>query len=153
MERVDLGNDIGFRSSEINVEVEGAVVNPGMVKVSQGAVAADAIQAAGGFVPDANRDAVDVHQALSDGQRIVVPFEDGSSGQSQSAGSGGLMSINTAAKSDLETLPGIGEELAARIVDYRNRNGPFQKIEDIMLVDGIGQGKFDRIRRLITVGG
>ncbi|MDO4314781.1 MAG: helix-hairpin-helix domain-containing protein [Oscillospiraceae bacterium] len=63
------------------------------------------------------------------------------------------LDLNTAAAEELETLPGIGEELARRIVEYRTEHGPFQTVEDIMLVSGIGEGKFAALEGRITVDG
>ena len=65
----------------------------------------------------------------------------------------GMININTATKEQLILLPGIGETLAQRIIDYRTANGPFQKIEDLMNVTGIGEKRFDAIKDLITTGG
>lgn len=63
----------------------------------------------------------------------------------------GLVNINTATRAELETLPGIGEVISQRIVDYREENGPFETVEEIMLVSGIGEKKFEAIRSMITV--
>ena len=61
------------------------------------------------------------------------------------------MNINQAKQSELETLPGIGEAMANRIIEYREQNGKFQKIEDLKNVKGIGEAKFNKIKELITV--
>ena len=61
------------------------------------------------------------------------------------------MNINKATQSELETLPGIGEAMANRIIEYREQNGNFQKIEDLKNVKGIGEAKFDKIKELVTV--
>ena len=147
---IDLGKDIGVKSRMISVWIEGAVVKPGQVNVPEGTSVADAIRAAGGFLPHANRDAVPMGAVIISGQRVVVPSTDAS--RPVSPGGSGLTNINTASKAELESLPGIGEELSKRIIEYRNARGPFRSIEDIMLVDGIGEGKFKDIHRLITVG-
>jgi len=62
------------------------------------------------------------------------------------------VNINTASQADLESLPRIGPKVAQRIIDYRNQNGNFKKIEDIMKVKGIGEKLFAQIKDLITVG-
>jgi competence protein ComEA len=75
---------------------------------------------------------------------------------SPALGNGGAMSgpvnINTATAAELETLPGIGPSTAQKIIDYREANGPFETVEDIMDVPTIGEAKFEGIRDLITVG-
>ena len=72
--------------------------------------------------------------------------------QTHSASSNKI-NINTATADQLDTLPGIGPKLANAIVEHRQKHGGFQKIGDLMLVDGIGQGRLDKIADLITVGG
>ncbi len=67
--------------------------------------------------------------------------------------SGGLIDLNTATQEQLETLPGIGRELASRIIAYRQEYGPFVAKEQLMDVDGIGQGRYDKIEAYLTVGG
>lgn len=71
---------------------------------------------------------------------------------SQEPASIGKININTATIEQLQLLPGIGESLAQRIIDYRNRNGNFTKADDIMNVSGIGEKKFDSIKEYITIG-
>ena len=64
---------------------------------------------------------------------------------------GYLLDINTAAVDELDTLPGIGEVLAQRIVDYREAHGPFRSVEELIAVEGIGEGKLEKLRELVTV--
>ena len=150
-ERVHLGEDIGLPGKTVVVEVEGAVANPGQVNVPEGGRIADAVHAAGDFLPDADIEALDLDRHIAAGERIVVPFKSGSANEGIGT-VGGLININTADKAELMRLPGIGEELAGWIMQYRSANGPFRRIEDIMNVEGIGEGKFRDIRRLITTG-
>ena len=70
---------------------------------------------------------------------------------SETGGKNKKVNINKATQSELETLPGIGEAMANRIIEYREQNGNFQKIEDLKNVKGIGEAKFDKIKELVTV--
>lgn len=65
--------------------------------------------------------------------------------------SGKLVNINTASQSELESLPGIGPSLAKKILDFRQKNGPFKSAQDLMAVQGIGEKKFEQLKNLITV--
>ena len=110
-----------------------------------------AIPAAPASVPDAPPDsdaASDSPESASD-VAASVPDSDAPSGDSDS--DGGRVNLNTADLSELCALPGVGESLAARIIDYREQYGPFERPEDVMRVSGIGEGKFAAMQGLITV--
>jgi competence protein ComEA len=133
---------ISSPSPEISVYVEGEVVNPGVYMLEHGAVISDAIQAAGGFTPDADRSAVNLAATLRDGDQVHI-YKLGDMPQK--------IDINTAEVWLLESLPGIGETLAQRIVEYRIANGYFQGIDDLKQVDGIGASVFEKIKDKIAV--
>jgi len=128
--------------SEISVYVEGEVVNPGVYVLAQGALVSDAIEAAGGFTVDADRGSANLAATLRDGEQIHI-YKLGDVPQK--------ININTAEAWLLESLPGIGETLAQRIVDYRIANGYFQSIDDLKGVDGIGPAAFDKVKDKIAV--
>lgn len=144
------------------VQVSGAVLRPGVYALPQGSRVRDAIDAAGGLLAEANTEKVNLADLLNDGQKLVIP------GASDVSGEGSefvpadeeltdtqfpdyLIDINHATAEELETLPGIGPTLAMRIVQYRDEHGPFQTIEDIMNVSGIGPTTFDLIKDYIYV--
>jgi competence protein ComEA len=129
-------------SAEMTVYVEGEVVDPGVYTLTDGGRVADAIEAAGGFTPDADPDSVNLAASLRDGAQVHVY---GAADVPQ------RVDINTAEDWLLEALPGIGEVLARRIIDYRTENGPFLDIEDLAHVDGIGPALIDSLRDKITV--
>lgn len=129
-------------SPEILVYVEGEVVNPGVYMMKEGDRIADAVEAAGGFTPDADRGSVNLAAILRDGEQLHI-YKIGDVPQK--------ININTADTWLLQYLYGIGETLAQRIIDYRNENGPFQQIEDLMKVEGIGPTTFDQIKDKVTV--
>jgi competence protein ComEA len=147
----------------LTVFVNGAVVAPGVVEIPANGRLQDAIQAAMGFTDEANTAIVNLAQPLQDGVQIYVPTldEEVETAVSPSRAividvapaqnGSGLININTATATDLETLPGIGPSTAAKIITHRQENGDFGSIEAIMDVTGIGEAKFNAISALITV--
>jgi len=138
------------------VYVTGAVRRPGVVAVAAGARVEDAVRAAGGPADEADLERINLAAPLFDGQHLRVPAVGESLAVTDegdpSPGMARPININSATLEELDTLPGIGEVTAAKIVDYRRQHGPFRTIEQIMDVSGIGEAKFEAIRALITVG-
>lgn len=118
--------------SAIVVHVSGAVVAPGLVDVSADARVADAVDAAGGVLADADLAGVNLARAAADGEHIHVP----SVGEREAAD--GPVNINIADAVELQRLPGVGEVMAERIVADRDAHGPFASIEDAQRVSGVG---------------
>ena len=137
----------------IYVHVCGAVVKPGVVEVPQGSRAQTAVEAAGGFREDADRDYVNLASPVSDGEQLYIPTaaETGERKASQEAEESGLVNLNTADISRLCTLPGIGESRARDIISYRQEHGVFSQIEEIMQIPGIKESTFEKLKDLITV--
>lgn len=137
----------------IYVHVCGAVNEPGVVLLPEGSRGQDALEAAGGFAPGAAVDAVNLAEPLTDGVKLYFPtLEEAEDWQeSEQARESGLVNINTADVAQLCTLPGIGEARAKAIIAYRETNGNFKDIEDIMKVSGIKDSAFGKIRDRITV--
>jgi competence protein ComEA len=152
----------------VTVYVAGAVVKPGVFQLSAGSRVKDAVDAAGGLLPEANDQAVNLAARLEDGQRVHIPSLQTEVEESiitpanrtteidlapSISTEGSLVNINTASKEELESLPVIGPVIAQRILDYRETNGLFLTIEDLMNVAGIGEKNFEKIKFLITVEG
>lgn len=143
------------------VHVSGAVASPGVYEVNEGARVQDAVDAAGGFSADAAIDAVNLARILSDGEQVLIPTEDqvadGMVSRPTDAGSPGDSSasepvnINTAGADELDSLPGVGPATAQAIIDEREANGPFESVEDIQRVSGIGEKKFEKLKDSIRV--
>lgn len=158
------------------VHVCGAVNNPGVYTLPAGSRIYDAVVMAGGLSQDASESSVNQAAPISDGMQILIPTVEeaeasgmnvsgtvgGNSASGQSAGvtaagsastdpADGLVDLNTATAAELMTLPGIGETRAQAILAYREQNGRFSSIEEIMQVNGIKEGSFEKLRDYITV--
>jgi competence protein ComEA len=140
------------------VHVAGWVHHPGVFELHEGQRVIDAIEAAGGAKAGADLTTINLAALLTDAQQIVVAKRGAtgpgppSSGTSVGSGEASeLVNINTATLDQLETLPGIGEVLAQRIVDYREEHGPFGSAEDLLDVSGIGDATLADLKPHITV--
>lgn len=133
---------ISTPSAEVRVYVEGEVTAPGVYELNREALVVDAVEAAGGFAPEADCASVNLAATVRDGEQIHV-YRVGEIPQK--------VNINTAEPWLLEALPGIGETLAQRIIDYRISNGHFQEIDEVMRVEGMGPKVFELIKDKITV--
>jgi competence protein ComEA len=137
------------------VDVAGAVRKPGVYEFAEGERVVDAIERAGGPMPKADLSLLNLAAMLVDGTQILVPKTGnpaaGAPGGAAPGSSGGLVNINTASATELETLSGIGEVLAGTIVEYRDQNGPFVSVDDLLDVSGIGPATLEEIRDQVTV--
>ena len=132
------------------VHVVGEVENPGMYQLPMGARLVDAVFAAGGLTRQADHSSVNLARELTDGEQVMVMAK-GEQGSSFLAGKTGIVSLNRSSESELETLPGIGPALAARIVAWREANGGFSKVEDLLKVSGIGDKLLAGLKDSVTL--
>jgi competence protein ComEA len=132
------------------VHVVGEVASPGMYQLQIGARLVDAVFAAGGLTEDADNASVNLARELSDGEQIVV-FSISQEGQSPGTNSSGLISLNRAGDKELEELPGIGPALAGRIIAWREANGGFKSVQDLLKVSGIGESLLSGVVDLVTL--
>jgi competence protein ComEA len=154
---------------EIVVHVAGAVKRPGVVRIPRGSRVDDAVKAAGGFSSQADPDSVNLAQPLEDGVQVYVPRKgeavqvEGRVGSlsahraSERAAAGrrelpsGKININTATAEQLESLPGVGPATAHAVIEYRQQNGGFGSVDELLEVRGIGPKKLEQIRPYVTV--
>jgi len=132
------------------VHIVGEVVTPGMYQLPLGARLVDAVFAAGGLTEFADNSSVNLARELSDGEQVFVSSVNEQS-ETLGTSSGGLISINRASDKELEELPGIGPALSARIISWREANGGFKSIEDLLKVSGIGENLLSGLKDSVTL--
>jgi len=147
----------------IVVHVVGAVREPGVIELPLGSRVVDAIAAARGPTDDAALAGVNLARELVDGEQLLVPTAEqlaagtvpSNSGAAPGAApgslAGGLVNLNSADATELDSLPGIGPAIAARIIAWRDENGPFRSVDELLAVSGIGEKTLDGFRDLVTV--
>lgn len=148
-------------AESVFVYVCGAVNSPGVYELKSGARVYEAIELAGGVTEEAAQELLNQAEVVSDGERIYVPdreeaeaFQSGTGGLETGVTDGsekGKVNINTAGKDELMTLTGIGEAKAESILRYREENGRFGSIEELMQIEGIKEGVFNKIKDDITI--
>jgi competence protein ComEA len=170
----DAGGEAGSTATDttavaaevVVVHVAGAVVSPGVRRLPPGSRVIDAIDAAGGALPDAELPRINLAAPLVDGQQVYVPkpgeqppvvglgVAGGPGGGAAGPGSsvpGALVDLNTATAEQLDTLPGVGPSTAAAIIAHRDENGPFTSVDQLLDVRGIGEAKLEQLRGLVSV--
>jgi competence protein ComEA len=146
----------------IMVYVTGAVQRPGVYQVPRDSRLVDVVALAGGFLEGADVTQINLAEKLEDGQQIAIPGVSDFPTPQLTIGGGGLLvtptppasgpiNLNTATQTQLEALPGIGPSTAEKIIQYREDNGPFERVEDLLKIPGIGPETLDKIRSLVKV--
>lgn len=138
--------------SPMCIHVDGAVANPGVYYLDAGSRVVDAVEAAGGATAEARTAAVNLAEVLRDGQQVLIPAVGdeeaaapaGTAGEPSAAA--GLVNVNTAGVAELVSLDGVGEATAEKIIAEREANGPFETIDDLKRVSGIGDKKLAALR-------
>ena len=132
----------------VPVHVSGWVTSPGVVWVSEGSLAIEVIEAAGGAREGARLDLINLAQPVFEGDQLQVPGPEAADPGGSVPGDG-LIDINVADETELQKLPGVGPVLAGRIVSHRETDGRFESVEDLLDVPGIGETRLASIRDLI----
>ncbi len=131
------------------VYITGAVQKPGVYALAQNSRVFDAVNAAGGCLPYADEQSVNLAEAAVDGQHIHIPYQ--LAGEERRQEESGKVSLNQADLEELKTLPGIGKATAEKIIEYREEKGAFESIDDLMKVKGIGKNKFEKIKEKLSL--
>lgn len=149
---------IDVAAVDITIDVEGAVTKPGVYKLSIGSRVVDAIRAAGGVTKLADPSDLNQARILIDGEQIYIYAKSGTSTSTSTKAkvkvkpaASAYVLINRATAREFEALDGIGPVLASRIVAYRNANGPFASIDDLLKVPGIGSGTLSKFKNKLRV--
>ncbi|WP_336642880.1 helix-hairpin-helix domain-containing protein [Microbacterium sp. MMO-113] len=136
---------------EIYVHVLGAVVRPGLYVLRTDSRVVDALAAAGGSTDAADLAGVNLARRVEDGEQILVPVVGAVTDPSAAPPGDGTVDLNTADQAALEELPGIGPALAERIVAWREDNGRFRTVDDLLAVPGIGEKALEGLRDAVRV--
>lgn len=141
--------------SRVTVHAAGAVRSPGVYELEAGARVADLLELAGGALPEADLDLLNLAEPLADGTQVLV-LRRGEAVPAQAAAAGAdrpaaKVNLNTASAADLDALPGIGPATAEAIIRHREEKGRFRSVSDLLDVRGIGEAKLSKLRPLVTV--
>jgi competence protein ComEA len=140
-----------FNTTLIVVHVCGAVKHPGVYSLPAGSRVFEAVEKAGGALSQARLEGVNLARQLSDGEQVYIPRRGESLSVLPKSKQTPLIDLNRATAEELESLPGIGEELARRILEYREENGSFKSVQELLEVKGIGEGKLEEIKDKVCV--
>lgn len=158
--------DVSDLNKTIYVHIIGEVRNEGVVEINEGERIKDAIEKAGGVKETADVSKVNLAYVLSDGDKIRIPSVYDEANEEYLSNGGGSdviiesknmlnnnskININSASQTELETLNGVGPSLAAKIIEYREKNGKFKAIEELKNVNGIGEAKFEILKEQIEI--
>lgn len=132
---------------KITVFVTGAVKKPGVYELPSGSHVYEAVEAAGNVLPYGDAESVNMSQTLEDGTHVSIKLNP----DQVNPAAAGLVNINMSDVKELETLPGVGESTAQKIVDYRKEHGSFTSIEQLKEISGIGEAKFKKMADKVTL--
>ncbi|MDA1565007.1 helix-hairpin-helix domain-containing protein [Bacillus cereus] len=145
-------SDTKEQKRTIIIDVKGAVNKEGVYEMKEGDRVKDAVQKAGGFLSEVDMKKVNLAQIVQDQMLLYIPSKnEPEQGMFTSSKEDGKIRINTAAKEQLEKITGIGSRKAESILKYREEHGPFQKIEDLLEIDGIGAKSLEKIKDQIII--
>ena len=135
----------------VYVDVVGAVRRPGLYRLRDGARVADAVARAGGVMPKAQLELVNLAARVADGEQVVVPRRGAAVATSDSTPApSGPVHLNSATLEQLDALPGVGPVTAQKILDYRKKHGGFGSVDELDAVPGIRPARLENLRGLVA---
>lgn len=159
-EQTETNNELNKNMSNIEkkivVYIEGAIAKPGLVYLTNDARIGEVVDAAGGFLANADINNLNLAEKVTDGQKITIPTKnkndvlDGIASK-KSSNNDELININTATESELTKLPRVGASTAKKIIEYREKHGKFKTIDELKNVSGIGEKTFEKLKDKIKV--
>ena len=140
-------------TSEVIVNVAGKVANPGVYKLPMGSRVVDAISLAGNQLKGVDISDINLARVLVDGEQILVGTPPAAAAKKAAAkiSTSNPLDLNRATAAQLDTLPGIGPVTAQRILDYRNKVGRINSVDELKKISGLGGAKFEEIKNLLRV--
>lgn len=146
-----IGVEESASQSDLLIDVQGEVEQPGVVVLAPGARVLDAVAASGGFTDEAAAGSVNLAREVVDGEQIIVPSASESAANDAGAAADGRISINRATAEQLQALPRVGPAVSSAIVAHRDQHGPFTSIDQLEDVSGIGPSMMEQLRELVTL--
>jgi comEA protein len=134
------------QQSQISIHVVGEVINPGLYELPIGSRVSDLVDIAGGVSENASMSSVNLARILVDGEQVIVKSLVEFQQELDSK-----ISINDASVDQLDEIPGVGPSIASKIIDHRERNGPFRSLQQLTEVSGVGPKMFENIKDLIRL--
>ncbi len=156
-EEVEENIQSNIENKEVTIYISGEVNTPGVVTLNEGERLTNAIDKVGGFTKDADLNGVNIAAKIEDEQHYIIPkkgevsISNSKEASSSERNKSSKININTATKEELDTLPGVGEATANKIINQREDAGEFKNIEEVKNVNGIGEKKFEEMKNLISV--
>ena len=149
-ELVAQAENVSVPTLTVVVHVVGAVESPGVIELPENSRIIDALAKAGGAREDAILSGINLARVLFDGEQIVVPSQADEPAVVSIDAPPGLVSLSRGTSAELETLPRVGPATAARIIAWREENGPFTSVDDVLAVSGIGPATLEGFRALVV---
>lgn len=151
-ELIDKTNEKSNDKEFITIYINGEVKNPGLYKLKDGSRIGDALKLSGGFTKNAYKKNLNLAKKIKDEDHIYVEnIESSECSKGSTNKKSNKINVNTASKEELQSVSGIGEVTATKIIEYRNDNGKFKTLDDLKKIDRIGEKTFNKFKEKLIV--